>query len=130
MRRTVGPRRLETQEQSRAGHSEESPQGDLSGGPSHSWQPLADQWEKQILPEARPFYIAHAIMAVAAAGRTAAALRVIEALHRTDTPSSANPGGTLALPLCEALLAFTRGNYSACVESLVRRAPHRASLPR
>ena len=84
------------------------------------WQPLADQWEKQILAEARPFYIVHAIMAVAAAGRTAAALRVIEALHRTDPPSSANPGDTLALPLCEALLAFTRGNYSACVESLVR----------
>jgi tetratricopeptide (TPR) repeat protein len=86
------------------------------------WQPLADQWEKQILAETRPFYIVHAIMAVAAAGRTAAALRVIEALHTIDmnTASSANPGDALALPLCEALLAFTRGNYAACVESLVR----------
>ena len=37
-----------------------------------------------------------------------------------NPPSSANPGDTLALPLCEALLAFTRGNYAECVESLVR----------
>ena len=37
------------------------------------WQLLADSWETQELTGARPFYVVHAMMAFAAAGRTAAA---------------------------------------------------------
>jgi hypothetical protein len=49
------------------------------------WRLLADRWEMQTLVGARPFYIAHAMMAFAAAGRTAAAARVLAALRHPDT---------------------------------------------
>src|SRR5215813_1633992 len=37
------------------------------------WKPLADRWQTQDLTGARPFYVAHAMMALAATGGTAAA---------------------------------------------------------
>ena len=80
-----------------------------------------------MLTEARPFYVVHAMMAFAASGRTAAAARLLEALSPPDTsgvPSLAQDA--LAPPFCEALMAFARGDYAACVEWLV----HRASLRR
>ena len=50
------------------------------------WRDLADRWEKQSFTGARPFYAVHAMMAFAAAGRTAAAARVFEAF-RISTPA-------------------------------------------
>ena len=83
---------------------------------------LADRWEMQSLAGARPFYVVHAMMAFAAAGRTAAAARVFEALPHTDTSgaSLSLPEDALAPPFCEALLAFARSDYAACVEWLMR----------
>ena len=93
------------------------------------WQRLADRWAMHSLPEARPFYLVHALMAFAATGRTAAALRLVEALPQivVDEASSPLPEEALALPLCEALLAFARGDYAECVErlGLVRGIAHR-----
>jgi hypothetical protein len=93
------------------------------------WQLLADSWEMQTLTGARPFYVAHAMMALAAAGRTAVAARVLGQLPRVDTrgASSSYPEGALTLPLCRALLAFARSDYAACVEWLVhvRHIAHR-----
>ena len=93
------------------------------------WRLLADRWEMQTLAGARPFYVVHAMMAFAAAGRTAAAARVFEALPHTDTSgaSLSLPEDALAAPFCEALLAFARGDYAACVEWLtrVRHIAHR-----
>jgi tetratricopeptide (TPR) repeat protein len=93
------------------------------------WRPLADRWARLNLAEARPFYAVHAMMAFAAAGRTAAALRLVEALPHTtiDEASSPLPEEALAPPLYEALLAFTRGDYAECVEwlRLVRGIAHR-----
>ena len=93
------------------------------------WRALADRWEVQTLAGARPFYVVHAMMAFAAAGRTAAAARVFEALPGTDTSGSSLslPEDALAPPFCEALLAFARGDYAACVEWLtrVRHIAHR-----
>ena len=59
------------------------------------WRRLADRWEMQSLAGVRPFYVVHAMMAFAAAGRTAAAARVFEALPRTTraTPRRRAPGG-------------------------------------
>ena len=76
----------------------------------------------QALAGARPFYVVHAMMAFAAAGRTAAAARVFEALPYTDASgaSPSLPEDALAPPLCEALLAFACSDYAACVEWLVR----------
>jgi hypothetical protein len=86
------------------------------------WEQLADRWETQSLEAARAFYIVHAMMAFAAAGRSAAAARLIEAVnHRvTMSPSEPLPQEALAYPFCEALLAFVRGDYPVCVSWLER----------
>jgi tetratricopeptide (TPR) repeat protein len=96
---------------------------------SGRWRLLADRWARHNLAEARPFYAAHAMMAFAAAGRTAPALRLVAALPRVaiDKASSPLPEEALAQPLCEALLAFVRGDYAKCVERLgvLRGIAHR-----
>jgi tetratricopeptide (TPR) repeat protein len=89
---------------------------------SGRWRLLADRWETQGLSDARPFYVVHAVMAFAAAGRTAAATRVLEALPPTDTKGASLllPDEALASSFCKALLAFARSDYEACVEWLVQ----------
>jgi tetratricopeptide (TPR) repeat protein len=93
------------------------------------WRLLADRWEMQTLADARPFYVVHAMMAFAGAGRTAAAAHVFDALQHTDTrgASMSLPEAALAAPFCEALLAFVRSDYAGCVEWLtqVRHIAHR-----
>jgi hypothetical protein len=92
------------------------------------WRLLADHWEMQALAGARPFYVVHAMMAFAAAGRAVAAARVLDALSRTDAGGIWSlPEEALASPFCEALLAFTRRDYAACVDRLtrVRHIAHR-----
>jgi hypothetical protein len=60
-------------------------------------------------------------MAFAAAGRSAAAKRVMDTLLRSDVGVAAPfPEDALAPPFCEALLAFSRGDYSTSVERLAR----------
>lgn len=88
---------------------------------SGRWRRLADQWEMQTVTGARPFYLVHAMMAFAAAGRTGAAARLRETLPRIQNDLSSSPAeDELVLPFCEALLAFARSDYAACVEWLVR----------
>jgi tetratricopeptide (TPR) repeat protein len=93
------------------------------------WQLLADRWETRTLAGARPFYVVHAMMAFAAAGRSVAAARVFEALPPADISdvSMSLPEEALAPPFCEALLAFAHSDYTACVEWLtrVRHIAHR-----
>ena len=93
------------------------------------WRLLADRWARHNLADARPFYVVHAMMAFVAAGRPAAAVRLAEALPASNgnDASSLSPEDALAAPLCEALLAFARGDYTASVEWLqrVRHIAHR-----
>jgi hypothetical protein len=93
------------------------------------WRVLADRWEMQTLAGARPFYVVHAMMAFAAARRSAAAARVIDALPHITTGgvSLSLPADALAPPFCNALLAFTHSDYASCVEWLkrVRHIAHR-----
>src|SRR5262249_59284353 len=93
------------------------------------WQLLADRWEMRTRAGARPFYVVHAMMAFAAAGRSVAAAHLFEALPRGDTSdvSIPLPEEALAPPFCEALLAFAHSDYAACVEWLtrVRHIAHR-----
>lgn len=86
------------------------------------WRQLADRWEAQSLAGARPFYAVHALMAYASVGRDAAAARVLETLQSTVARASAlaTPDELLALPLCEALLAFARHDYPACIDGIAR----------
>jgi tetratricopeptide (TPR) repeat protein len=87
------------------------------------WRLLADRWEMRTLAGARAFYIAHAMMAFAAAGRAAAAARMLEALPAADAANATSapmPEEALAQSFCNALLAFASGDYAACVEWLIR----------
>jgi tetratricopeptide (TPR) repeat protein len=86
------------------------------------WRLLADRWATHNLADARPFYVVHAMMAFVAAGRPAAAMRLTEGLRSThgQKGSSLPPEDALAAPLCEALLAFARNDYAACVKWLKR----------
>jgi len=93
------------------------------------WQKLADHWQKQALANARPFFLVHAMMAFAAAGRTGAAEQLLEEFSRNQTAggSSSVPEEALAIPFCEALRAFAGKAYAECVGWLtrVRHIAHR-----
>jgi tetratricopeptide (TPR) repeat protein len=93
------------------------------------WRLLADRWAMHNLADARSFYLLHAMMAFAAAGRTAAAVRLAEALpsNRSNEAVPLLPEDALAAPLGEAFLAFASGDYAECVEWLkrVRHISHR-----
>src|SRR5262249_47194939 len=84
------------------------------------WRLLADRWAMHNLADARPFYVVHAMMAFVAGGRPAAAMRFAEALPSThgDEASLLPPEDAIAAPLCEALLAFARGDYPVSVQWL------------
>lgn len=86
------------------------------------WRQLADRWEALPLAGARPFYLVHAMMAFATAGRYGAVTRALEGLPRIDTTGDAPslPEEAIAMPLCEALLAFACSDYAACIECLLR----------
>ena len=86
------------------------------------WRLLADRWAMHNLDDARPFYVVHAMMALVAAGRPVAAMRLANAIpstHGTEV-SSLPPEDALAAPLSQALLAFARSDYAACVTWLQR----------
>jgi hypothetical protein len=84
------------------------------------WRALADRWERQSLAGVRPFFVIHAVIAFAAAGRTAATMRALAELPRIEASAdtAALSEKVLAAPLCRALLAFAGGDYAACVEWL------------
>jgi hypothetical protein len=93
------------------------------------WTRLADRWETKVLSGARPFYVAHAMMAFAAAGCTTAAQRILDLLRHAGTSSglALHSEDALVLPLCTALFAFACDDYASCVEWLgrVRHIAHR-----
>jgi hypothetical protein len=93
------------------------------------WRLLADRWERQMLDGARSFYIVHAMMAFAAAGRTSVAARLFHSLPCIDTSSASFslPENALAFPFCKALVAFAGSDYPACIEWLkqVHHIAHR-----
>jgi hypothetical protein len=89
------------------------------------WSQLADLWSDQNLADARPFYVAHAMMAFAAAHRIHAAQRIFDLQRRAET-NGVLPEETLFAPFCEALFAFASGDFARCVERLetVRHIAH------
>jgi hypothetical protein len=89
------------------------------------WRVLADRWTMHDLTAARAFFVVHAMMAFAASGRTAAVVRLATARLGTDVEhaSPLAPEESLLAPLCEALLAFVRGDYAQSVDWLRRVRP-------
>lgn len=89
---------------------------------SERWEELADKWQTRRVTRARPFYVGHAIMALAATGRAAAAQRILAALPEMEASgaSPSYPEEALVAPLGKALLAFAGGDYARSVEWLTR----------
>jgi tetratricopeptide (TPR) repeat protein len=96
--------------------------GVLSFQVGERWKPLADSWESRKLTGVRRFYVAHAMMALVGAGRTAATQRIFDALPPSEMNSApaSHPEDMLMLPFCKALLAFAYGDYISCIEWLTR----------
>lgn len=86
------------------------------------WQVLADQWQKQELVGARPFYVVHAMIAFAAAGRAGVARQLLATFwdDRTTGASFFSPEEELVVPFGEALLAFVARAYSESIGWLKR----------
>jgi tetratricopeptide (TPR) repeat protein len=101
----------------------------LKVGVGDRWQLLANCWQSKTLTGARSFYLAHAMMAFAAAGRAAKMQHAFDMLPRVEMGNAATPApeDALMVPFCTALLAFARGDYVGCVEWLrrVRHIAHR-----
>ena len=81
---------------------------------------LADAWRGRTLRGARAFTLAHAVMALAAAGDDIGAREVAALLREDRITRKANlpEDITLAVPLCEALRAFASADYRRAVERL------------
>jgi tetratricopeptide (TPR) repeat protein len=84
------------------------------------WRELARCWKHKSLAGARAFNLVHAVASFAAARHDRLAGRVIEALRGDTATKSANEPDDLALaiPVCEALRAFGRGDYALAVEKI------------
>ncbi len=89
------------------------------------WEVLADRWQTQSLTEAQPFYLVHAMMAFAAARRTAAEAMLFELVPTANESDASSPSSeeALAFMTCKALLTFSCSNYEACLEWLARLRP-------
>jgi tetratricopeptide (TPR) repeat protein len=95
------------------------------------WQELADKAEARIGDTLSAFTLPHWMMALAATGRTAAATRMLAALRDAAQAGTSPTGtshagtshaalvGTIALPLCEAVLAHGQ-NQPARAVALMR----------
>ncbi|HEX6136592.1 MAG TPA: tetratricopeptide repeat protein [Casimicrobiaceae bacterium] len=84
------------------------------------WRALARCWRGKRLRGSRSFYITHAVMAFAGAGEHRRARRATDLLRKDPATRSANTAHDLALavPVCDAILAFARGDYAAAVERI------------
>ena len=77
----------------------------------HRWDELADKAEARIGDTQSAFTLPHWMMALAATGRGEAARRMLAGLRDAaqGESSDARLVGTIALPLCEAVLAYGEG---------------------
>ena len=81
------------------------------------WEELADKAEARIGDCLSAFTLPHWMMALAATGRHAAALRMLQAMHAfAQGPGiTASLVGRYALPICEAVQAHAQGEHARAV---------------
>jgi hypothetical protein len=81
------------------------------------WNELADKAEARIGDTLSTFTLPHWMMALAATGRTEAAHRMLAALRDAAQAGTSHAAlvGTVALPLCEAVLAYGQGQPGRAV---------------
>ena len=84
------------------------------------WVELADKTEARIGDCLSAFTLPHWMMALAAAGRTDAANRMIEAMRAFGRGNGTVPRlvGRIALPICEAVLAHRQGKYESTLKHM------------
>ena len=87
------------------------------------WTELADKAEARIGDWLSPFTLPHRMMALAAAGRWAAAERMLEAMREAARgPTGRRPIAPVlrdaAVPVCEAVLAHRRGDFAGAVAAM------------
>jgi tetratricopeptide (TPR) repeat protein len=88
------------------------------------WTELADKAGARIGDWLSPFTLPHRMMALAGAGRWAAAERMLEALREAARSSSNRPGTAApvlrdaAVPVCEAVLAHRRRDFAGAVAAM------------
>ena len=84
------------------------------------WEHLADCWQGRALAGRRAFTLVHAVMAFAAAHRVVLAAEVTSLLRQDMATRMANVSDDLklAVPLAEALQAFSAGDYSLAVDRI------------
>jgi hypothetical protein len=85
------------------------------------WIELADKAEARIGDHLSRFTLPHRMMALAAAGRWAAAERMLEALRATAGANRGDAAHVLrnaAIPVCEAVLLHRRGDFAGAVAAM------------
>jgi hypothetical protein len=89
------------------------------------WQQLVNRWQMQQLANMQPFYLMHATMAFAAAGRTGYIAGALKSLPAADSNIATQPliEKTLTPWVCKALMSFGSCDYEACAEWLGRIRP-------
>src|SRR5256885_1049700 len=82
------------------------------------WSEIADKAEQRIGDCLSPFTLPHWMMALAAAGRDAAAHRMLAAMRDfgRGRATTASVVGQVALPIAEAVLAHRRGEHGRAVD--------------
>ena len=89
------------------------------------WQELADVWEPLIDDGFYAFNDTHAMLAMIATGREAAAQRLLAVMERRAGEGGTNAMMTreVGLPLCRALVAFGRGAWDEALDRLLAVRP-------
>ena len=90
------------------------------------WQDISESWEATAEGGFYSFNDLHAMMAYVASGRNAdarALLKMVEVSTNGDN-TNAMMSREVALPLCQALIAFGAGNYQKCVGLIEAVRPH------
>jgi hypothetical protein len=84
------------------------------------WGEVADCWDDHADGRLYPFNDLHAAMAYLGAGRDARLQALLSSMETraADAPDTARWTGAVGLPLARGFVAFWRGQYRACVETL------------
>jgi tetratricopeptide (TPR) repeat protein len=91
------------------------------------WGHLAEHVEGRLDDHVLAFTDTHAMMALAATGRSDAAMRLLaslEAFSGTTGNSCAAVMRPVAIPVSEAILAYARGDYGRCADILLPLRPN------
>jgi tetratricopeptide (TPR) repeat protein len=90
------------------------------------WQPLADSWQPLAEDAFYAFNDAHAVMALAGAGRWEQVHRVLASLESAASGQGTNAmmSREVGLPVARAFASFGQGRYEAAIDDLLQVRAH------